>query len=120
MPNENGIRLDVLAALKQLRAPVIKWPGGCFPTTYHWRDGVGPADQRPQTANIWSQQAEPNKFGTGEFLQLCAAADCAPYVCLNMGSGSVGEALEWVEYCNHGGDTSVTRLRSGRPNSTTG
>lgn len=116
IPNEHGVRLDVLAALKQLRAPVIRWPGGCFASTYHWRDGVGPADQRPQTANMSSQQAEPNTFGTGEFLQLCAAAGSSPYICLNVGSGSVREALEWVEFCNHGGDTSITRLRPGPPN----
>jgi alpha-N-arabinofuranosidase len=115
IPNENGLRLDVLAALKQLRAPVIRWPGGCFAGTYHWRDGVGPADQRPQTANIRSQQAEPNTFGTGEFLQLCSAAGSEAFVCLNVGSGSVREALEWLEFCNHGGDTSITRLRSGPP-----
>lgn len=115
MPNEHGIRLDVLAALKQLRAPVIRWPGGCFANTYHWRDGAGPADQRPQTANVWSRQAEPNAFGTGEFLQLCEAAGSEPYICLNAGDGTVQEALQWLEYCNHGGDTSITRLRNGPP-----
>ncbi len=115
IPNQNGLRLDVLASLKQLRTPLIRWPGGCSSSTYHWRDGAGPVDQRPHTANIWSQQAEPNTFGTHEFLQLCAAADSAPCLCLNIGSGTVREALEWVEYCNHGGDTSVTRLRSGGP-----
>jgi len=115
IPNENGLRLDVLAALKQLRAPVIRWPGGCFAATYHWRDGVGPADQRPQTPNFWSQQAEPNSFGTLEFLQFCSAAASTPYISLNVGSGSVHEALQWLEFCNHGGDTSITRLRSGPP-----
>lgn len=116
IPNENGLRLDVLAALKQLRAPVIRWPGGCFAATYRWRDGIGPPDQRPQTPNIWSQQAEPNSFGTGEFLQFCSAAGSSPYICLNVGSGSVHEAMQWLEFCNHGGDTTLTRIRSGPPN----
>jgi len=115
IPNENGLRLDVLAALKQLRAPVIRWPGGPFAATYHWRDGVGLPDQRPQTPNIWSQQAEPNSFGTTEFLQFCSAAGSAPYISINVGSGSVLEAMQWLEFCNHGGDTSITRLRSGPP-----
>jgi len=115
IPNERGLRLDVLAALKQLRAPVLKWPGGCFAGTYHWRDGVGPQNERPQTANIWWRQAEPNAFGTDEFLQLCELAGSAPFICLNMGTGSVRESLEWLEYCNHGGDTAITRLRGRGP-----
>lgn len=115
IPNEHGLRLDVLAALKQLRAPVIKWPGGCFAGTYHWRDGAGPRNERPQTANIWWRQAEPNAFGTDEFLQLCELSGSAPFICLNTGTGSLREGLEWLEYCNHGGDTAITRVRGGGP-----
>ena len=112
IPNEAGLRLDVLAALKQLRAPVIRWPGGCFADAYHWRDGVGPQKARPETLNIWWRQAEPNTFGTDEFMRLCRAVGCAPYICLNVGSGTPREALEWLEYCNFGGDSTLARLRA--------
>jgi alpha-N-arabinofuranosidase len=112
IPNEDGIRLDVLAALKQLRAPVVRWPGGCFADTYHWRDGVGPQKNRPQTINIWWRQAEPNAFGTDEFLRFCTGVGCEPYLCLNVGSGTPREALAWLEYCNHGGDSALSRLRA--------
>ncbi len=116
IPNQDGIRLDVLAALKQLRAPVIRWPGGCFADNYHWRDGIGPAENRPQTVNIWWQQVEPNTFGTDEFIALCRAIGCSPYICVNVGSGSVEEAREWVEYCNFGGDSALAQLRADNGN----
>lgn len=112
IPNEGGLRLDVLAALKQLRAPVVRWPGGCFADTYHWRDGIGPPKHRPQTVNVWWKQVEPNTFGTNEFLRFCRAVGCAPYICLNVGSGSPREAAEWVEYCNFAGDSALARLRA--------
>ncbi len=112
IPNENGLRLDVLAALKQLRAPVVRWPGGCFADDYHWRDGVGPRDTRPKTMNIWWQQTEPNEFGTDEFLRFCRAVGCDPYLCANVGSGTPQEARAWLEYCNFGGDTTLTALRA--------
>ena len=112
IPNENGLRLDVLAALKHLRAPVVRWPGGCFADDYHWRDGVGPRAERPLTANIWWRQGEPNEFGTGEFMRFCRALGCQPYLCANVGSGSPREARDWVEYCNFGGDSSLAALRA--------
>ncbi len=112
LPNENGLRLDVLAALKHLRAPVVRWPGGCFADDYHWRDGVGPRAERPVTANIWWRQGEPNEFGTGEFMRFCRALGCQPYLCANVGSGSPREARDWVEYCNFGGDSSLSALRA--------
>ena len=117
IPNENGLRLDVLAALKHLRAPVLRWPGGRFADDYHWRDGVGPRADRPVTANIWWQQGEPNEFGTAEFVRLCRAVGCQPYFCVNIGSGSPREARDWVEYCNFGGESSLsaTRGRDGSP-----
>jgi alpha-N-arabinofuranosidase len=117
LPNENGLRLDVLAALKHLRAPVLRWPGGAFADDYHWRDGVGPRGERPVTANIWWRQGEPNEFGTPEFMRLCRAVGCQPYFCANVGSGSPREVRDWVEYCNFGGEStlSAARGRDGSP-----
>lgn len=112
IPNQNGIRLDVLAALKQLRVPVIRWPGGCFADDYHWRDGIGPIESRPQTVNLWWKQVEPNSFGTDEFLQFCEVVGAAPYICANLGSGSPREARDWVEYCNFTGDSTLAQLRA--------
>ncbi len=110
IPNEHGLRLDVLAAVKHLRIPVLRWPGGCFADDYHWRDGVG--GNRPVTANIWWRQGETNEFGTDEFLRFCEASGCAPYLCCNVGSGTPQEAREWLEYCTFGGDTTLTRQRA--------
>ena len=116
IPNQNGIRLDVLTALKHLRVPVIRWPGGCFADDYHWRDGIGPENARPQTVNLWWKQVEPNIFGTDEFLHFCEEIGAAPYICANVGTGSPREARDWVEYCNFQGDSSlaVMRGRNGR------
>ncbi len=111
IPDEDGIRLDVLAALNQVRAPIIRWPGGCFADMYHWRDGIGPRKQRPPTVNTWWRQGEPNEFGTDEFMQFCRGVGCEPYICVNVGTGSPQEAVEWLEYCNHGGDSVLSRAR---------
>ncbi len=117
IPHQEGLRLDVVAALTQLRAPVIRWPGGCFADDYHWRDGVGPQGERPRTANLWWRQIEPNTFGTPEFLRFCEAVGAAPYLCVNVGSGSPREARDWVEYCNFPGDSMLAEMRAkdGRP-----
>jgi alpha-N-arabinofuranosidase len=112
IPNEHGLRVDVIAALQHLRAPVLRWPGGCFADDYHWRDGIGPAKDRPTTVNLWWQQAEPNDFGTDEFMRFCQAAGTAPYLCTNIGSGTPREARNWLEYCNFSGDSTLTRLRA--------
>jgi alpha-N-arabinofuranosidase len=112
IPDEGGIRIDVLAALKQVRTPVVRWPGGCFADTYHWRDGIGPRKHRPQTVNMWWRQAEPNEFGTDEFMQLCRLLGCEPYICVNVGAGSPQEAVDWLEYCNHAGDSTLSRARA--------
>ncbi len=112
IPNENGMRLDVLAALKQLRAPVMRWPGGCFADDYHWRDGIGPRSQRPKTVNIWWHQTEPNEFGTDEFMAFCRAVGCEPYLAANVGSGTPDEARAWVEYCNFEGESTLTAQRA--------
>ena len=110
--NEDGFRIDVLAALKQVRTPILRWPGGCFADMYHWRDGIGPRKQRPQTVNVWWRQSEPNAFGTDEFMKFCASVGCEPYICVNVGTGTPREAVEWLEYCNHGGDSALSRARA--------
>ncbi len=111
IPNQKGIRFDVLAALKQLRVPVVRWPGGCFADDYHWRDGIGPEASRRQTVNLWWKQVEPNAFGTDEFLHLCEELNASPYICANVGSGAPREARDWVEYCNFPGDSTLAELR---------
>jgi len=101
IPNTRGIRNDVAAALKALRPAVLRWPGGCFADDYHWQDGIGPRDRRPRRINAhWSQQPEPNSFGTHEFINLCRMIGAQPYICGNLGSGTVREMRDWVEYCN--------------------
>lgn len=99
IPNTRGIRNDVVAALKRIRVPVLRWPGGCFADEYHWRDGIGGADQRPTMINThWGGVTENNHFGTHEFMDLCEQLGCEPYICGNVGSGSVQEMQQWVEY----------------------
>jgi alpha-N-arabinofuranosidase len=112
IPNTRGIRNDVIAALKEIDPPVIRWPGGCFADTYHWKDGIGPRDQRPAIINsTWGGVTEDNSFGTHEFLDLCELIGAEPYVCLNVGSGTVQEAAEWVEYVNSDTQSPMTDLR---------
>lgn len=112
IPNTRGIRNDVVAALKQLNIPVLRWPGGCFADEYHWRDGIGPRDQRPQMINThWGGVVENNHFGTHEFLDLCEQLGTEPYVCGNVGSGSVQEMMEWVEYMTSDADSPLANLR---------
>jgi alpha-N-arabinofuranosidase len=115
IPNQDGLRLDVIAVLSHLRTPVVRWPGGCFADAYHWRDGIGPVENRPQTVNLWWRQTDPNTFGTDEYARLCQALGCNAYICANVGSGSPREALEWLEYCNFSGDSTLTRLRAAKP-----
>jgi alpha-N-arabinofuranosidase len=99
IPNVRGIRTDIVEALRRIRIPVLRWPGGCFADEYHWADGVGPRQGRPSMVNThWGQVVEDNSFGTAEFLDLCAQLSCEPYVCGNVGSGTVREMQQWVEY----------------------
>jgi alpha-N-arabinofuranosidase len=112
IPNLRGIRTDVVEALRGLRIPVLRWPGGCFADEYHWRDGVGPAESRPAMVNThWGGVIETNRFGTHEFLDLCGQLGCEPYVCGNVGSGTVREMSEWVEYLTLGGKSPMAELR---------
>jgi len=95
-----GYRQDVLEAVKALKPPVLRYPGGCFSDGYHWKDGIGPADQRPTVFDqAWKAQ-EPNAFGTDEFLRYCEIIGAAPYINVNFGSGTVEEAVEWLHYCH--------------------
>ena len=100
LSDENGFRHDVLALLRELRMGVLRWPGGNFVSNYHWIDGIGPKDGRPRRAELAWGGEEPNRFGTDEYLRYCAELGTEPYICLNMGTGSLDEALAWVEYCN--------------------
>lgn len=110
--NTRGIRNDVVAALKAIRVPVIRWPGGCFADTYHWKDGIGPRAQRPKIVNVnWGNVTEDNSFGTHEFLDLCQQLGCAPYIVGNVGSGTVQEMSDWVNYLNFEGTSPMTTLR---------
>jgi alpha-N-arabinofuranosidase len=111
--NTNGVRNDVVAALKAIDAPNIRWPGGCFADDYHWQDGIGPRDKRPRRINIhWGNVIETNHFGTHEFLGFCRSVGAAPYFCGNLGSGSPREMRDWVEYCNFPGDSEWARQRA--------
>ena len=112
IPNVRGIRLDTAEALKKLKIPVMRWPGGLFADTYHWRDGIGPRDQRPITLNRGWNATESNEFGTHEFMDFCELICTEPYLCINIGSGTVEEARSWAEYCNCTMDTTLTRERA--------
>lgn len=117
IPNVNGMRTDVVSALKKLHIPVLRWPGGCFADTYHWRDGIGPQAQRKTIVNTtWGGVTEDNSFGTHEFMELCSQLGCEAYFSGNVGSGTVQEFSDWVEYCNMGGISPMAdeRRRNGR------
>jgi alpha-N-arabinofuranosidase len=112
IPNTNGLRNDVLAALKRIKPSVLRWPGGCFADDYHWEDGVGPRASRPRRVNMWwGDVIETNEFGTHEFLRLCELLGAKPYLCGNVGSGAPRELRDWVEYCNYPGDSTLARRR---------
>ncbi len=112
IPNERGIRLDIVEALRALDIPNLRWPGGCFADEYHWRDGIGPRDQRPGIANShWGDVIENNHFGTHEFMDLCDLLGADAYVNGNLGSGTVQEMADWVEYLTRDDDSPMARLR---------
>jgi len=112
IPNTRGIRNDIVQALKDIQIPNLRWPGGCFADEYHWMDGIGPRDQRPKMVNThWGGVIEDNSFGTHEFLDLCEQLGCEPYICGNVGSGSVEEMSKWVEYITFDGESPMANLR---------
>jgi alpha-N-arabinofuranosidase len=112
IPNRNGLRTDVLEALKALEIPVIRWPGGCYADEYHWRNGIGPAAQRPVTVNTsWGGVEESNAFGTHEFLELVEAIGADAYIAGNLGTGSAQEMADWLEYMTSDSNSTLARLR---------
>ncbi|MBR3019310.1 MAG: alpha-N-arabinofuranosidase [Clostridia bacterium] len=112
IPNENGMRSDVVKALKDINLPVLRWPGGCFADEYHWQDGIGPKETRKKMVNThWGGVTEDNSFGTHEFFELCRQIGCEAYVNGNVGSGSVREMNEWVEYMTFEGLSPMANLR---------
>jgi len=112
IPNTRGIRNDVVEALKKLDIPVLRWPGGCFADEYHWKDGIGPRDERPGMVNThWGMVTEENAFGTHEFLDLCEQLECEAYIAGNVGSGTPEEMQDWVEYMTFAGDSEMANLR---------
>lgn len=113
IPHVNGVRKDVLDALKKLKVPNLRWPGGCFADTYHWKDGIGPKDKRPGIVNTWwGGVTEDNSFGTHDFLNMCELLGAEPYLAGNVGSGTVKELTDWVQYVNFDGQSPMSKLRA--------
>ena len=113
IPNTRGIRNDVVAALKAIRVPNVRWPGGCFADEYHWRKGIGPADQRVVSLNPnWGGVTEPNTFGTHEFLDFLDQIGAEAYISVNVGSGTPQEAAEWLEYMTSAQPTTLAKERA--------
>lgn len=108
---KEGYRKDVAEALKSLDIPVFRWPGGNFVSSYHWQDGIGPKESRPRRPELAWLNEELNLFGTDEFLHWCEWMKVEPYLCLNMGTGTLDEALAWIEYCNSSLNTYWANLR---------
>jgi alpha-L-arabinofuranosidase len=111
LADANGYRRDVMDAAKKLNVRILRWPGGNFSSNYHWRDGIGPRDQRPPRLEMAWGTVESNRFGTHEFLNYAEQLGTEPYICANLGTGTWDEAQQWVEYCNSAEDTAMTRLR---------
>ncbi|MEZ4952503.1 MAG: alpha-L-arabinofuranosidase C-terminal domain-containing protein [Saprospiraceae bacterium] len=113
IPNVNGVRKDVVDALKEMKIPNLRWPGGCFADTYHWKDGIGPKEDRPSMLNIWwGNVKEDNSFGTNEFLNMCELLGTEPYLSANVGSGTPQELTDWIKYTTHpAGSSPMPELR---------
>jgi alpha-N-arabinofuranosidase len=113
IPNTRGIRNDVVAALKELKTPDVRWPGGCFADEYHWRKGIGPAAQRPATLNAtWGNVIDTNAFGTDEYMDFLNQIGSQAYVSLNIGSGTPEESAEWLEYMTAAAPTALAKERA--------
>jgi alpha-N-arabinofuranosidase len=125
--NIDGIRKDLVDRLRQIKAPVIRWPGGCFADQYDWKDGIGPREKRPTRTNFWAgarewpsgsgtrqfQKFEPNHFGTHEFMQFCRLSGAQPYLAANIRSLTAEDFYRWVEYCNSpAGSTTLAQVRA--------
>ncbi len=117
IPNIRGIRKDIIEAFQKIRIPNLRWPGGCFADEYHWQDGIGPRAERPTMVNThWGGVVENNAFGTHEFMDLCELLNTEPYICGNVGSGTVEEMADWVEYLSSGSASTMAeeRRKNGR------
>jgi alpha-N-arabinofuranosidase len=113
IPNTRGVRNDVVDALKELKVPNVRWPGGCFADQYHWRKGIGPVDKRPATVNsAWGDVIDTNAFGTDEFMDFIQQIGSTPYVSINLGSGTPQEAGEWLEYMTAAAPTALAKERA--------
>ncbi len=112
VPNIEGFRKDVIDAFKQIRLPVMRWPGGCFADEYHWRDGIGEKSSRKKMINThWGGLVEDNSFGTHEFMRFCELVGCEPYIAGNLGSGTPEELSQWIEYMTFDGVSPMAELR---------
>ena len=112
IPNTDGVRNDVIEAFRQIKMPVLRWPGGCFADEYHWRDGIGEKSTRKKMVNThWGGVTEDNSFGTNEFFNMCEKIGCEPYLCGNVGSGTVEELADWIEYITFDGVSPMADLR---------
>jgi len=111
LSDSSGFRRDVLEAARKLNVSILRWPGGNFSSNYHWRDGIGPREQRPPRLEMAWGTVESNRFGTHEFLNYAELLGTQPYICANLGTGSWTEAQQWVEYCNSSEETAMTRRR---------
>ena len=111
LSDDNGFRIDVLDALKKLRMPIMRYPGGNFVSGYRWRDGIGPREDRPARVELAWEDIEPNHFGTDEFAEWCRALGTEPYMVVNAGDGDMREARDWVEYCNSASNSALANLR---------
>lgn len=112
VPNYNGLRKDVVDALKELQPPVVRWPGGCYADMYHWRDGIGNKRKTTWNENFGTYEQEKNEFGTHEFMELCKLIGAKPWLNINMLRGTVEETVEWTEYCNRKEETDISKERS--------
>lgn len=112
IPNTDGIRNDIIEAFRNIKAPVFRWPGGCFAEEYHWQDGIGEKALRRKIVNTnWGGVTEDNSFGTHEFMRFCELVGCKPYINGNVGSGSVREMSEWIEYMTSDAESPLTEQR---------
>ena len=111
IPNDGGLRLDTISAFRQLRIPVVRWPGGTVADTYHWEDGIGPRSKRPRTWNYFFGGEESNEFGTDEFLRFCEAVGAEAWIKINAQTAGLGDTVKWIQYCNYEGNTHLSNLR---------
>lgn len=116
LSDKDGYRADVMDAVRQLNVSILRWPGGNFASGYNWKDGIGPKDQRPVRPELAWNALESNRFGTDEFLRYCERVNTAPYICINLGLGTIDDARHWVEYCNESRHTywADQRRKNGR------